>query len=481
MARYGIQLCRRIPLCRRVLRLLVEGTLVGWAVACPAKGLAQSASGWSSPRMLYDGMVKPSGNTLIADQFGGAHLVWSPADGQAYYYSRWDGTTWTPPLDIVAVTGDLVLDSPDLVPAEDGKLHLFWAQGSVLHSWAWMDQAAASARAWSAPEAVVTPTGHAQGRVDAMEDSRGRLHLVYAVRPGGVYYTHMADGDLSWTEPAAVGNGADSVTASAPRLDLGPDGRIHVVWEEWPSDGDPAESSEVYYAHSTNGGADWSEPQQLGELANRGGNVLATDDGTVYLAWQAGIGSPHVGRFVQRSPDGGATWETPLSFSQIMGQSGFPCLALDSQGTLHILTGDGEYAAWEGRSVSTPLDLRPVPEQTEQARLAILSGNQLLVAIGPFWSPGLYYTVKKLPLAALPTRMPLAPEPTIADAAPLATGDVVSHVDVTGAATPQPRSNMQVGTESTPSAARGLLLGAGVSLALVTGVALLWLWRRVRG
>jgi hypothetical protein len=468
---------RWIPLSTSAFCVVVVGVLLGWSILCLAGEQVQAGLGWSQPLMLYDGMVWSAGSTLVADRYGAAHLVWTLSDGQTYYYSRWDGTGWTIPIDILVATDDVELGPPVVVATTDGRLHLFWGQDYVMHSWAWSMDAANSARAWSAPEVVVVPNGLAQGRMDAKEDRFGVLHLVYAVRPGGVYYVHSEDAGLNWSEPAAVSKGTSDTIASAPRLDIGVDGRIHVVWDEWPSDGDPARLSEVHYAYSADGGEDWSNPQQLGEVADRGGNVLTREDGTVYLAWQAGTGSSRVGRFVQRSIDGGNTWEAPVNFSQLMGQSGYPCMALDSEGTLHIITGDGEYAFWEGRLISTPVDLRPLPEQTENARLTIVNGNQLLVVIGPFWSPGLYYTVKQLPLPAQPTATPLNPVAMILPTSAAAVEETLTNsAPITGTALWN--TNASPADSSTSSTMPVLILSAGLSLALVVGVIIVRLWRR---
>lgn len=383
-------------------RVAVASVLLGWGVLSPATGQAQTGSGWSPPKMLYDGMVQEEMSALVSDPFGGAHVVWMPWEEATYYYSHWSGKSWTTPIDVIAGTDDVGLGPPSLVAAADGTLHLFWAQDDVMHSWAWADGAANSARSWSAPEAVVVPDRPAGAAMDAKQDRSGTFHLVYSAGPY-VYYVRSYGRDLAWTEPVQVNRAGSETAAGAPRLDVGSDGRVHVIWDEWPSAVGPAEASEVYYAHSTDGGRNWSTPQRLGELANRGGNVLAAEDGTVYLAWQAGILSPNSGRFLMWSSDGGSTWIGPASFSRRKGQSGCPSMALDSQGTLHVLTGDGEYAFWDGRSFSTSVDLRPNAEDTEKALLTVVRGNQVLVFIGPDESAGRYYTLKELPVPAVAT------------------------------------------------------------------------------
>jgi hypothetical protein len=285
---------------------------------------------------------------------------------------------------------------------------------------------------------------------------------------------------MNWSEPVAVIRGGDANTASAPRLDIGPDGRIHVVWDQYLSEVGAASSNEVYYAQSAAAGVDWSEPRQLGGLANRGGNVLAAEDGTVYLAWQAGVFSPTAGRFLQRSTEAGNTWEAPVNFSHIGGQSGYPCLALDSQGTLHILTGDGEYASWDGWSITKPVDLRPLLEQTERARLTIVNGNQLLVVIGPFWSPGLYYTVKQLPAPALPTATLPSRALDSETPTPAASLEVTASAEAPTATTAVEDFGAVPPERSATSFAPTLAVSVGLSLALVAAVVLVQLRRHHR-
>jgi hypothetical protein len=152
---------------------------------------------------------------------------------------------------------------------------------------------------------------------------------------------------------------------------------------------------------------------------------------------------------------------------------------LDSQGTLHILTGDGEYAFWDGGAISTPLDLRPLLEQTEGARLAIVNGNQLLAVIGPFWNPGLYYTLKQLPVPALPTALPTtAPvmetaSPTAVDQEPVSSGIPMATATVQNG---HPFS----AEETIPPTVPALLLSVGLSVVLVAVIVILQLGHRRR-
>lgn len=459
--------------------IVVVSLLLGRGILPPVMGQGHAGNGFSSPQILCDASLNHFMTTLTSDRFGNAHAVWKLVDQETYFYSRWDGAAWSAPLDIVSTTGDVMLGPPVLVAAADGRLHLFWAQDRVMHTWAWVGNAAETAKAWSVPEAVVFPDTSTTGPMDAKQDRFGGFHLVYSLSGGEVYYIHSDGEQWAWTEPSVVSRAGIARTTGSPRLDVDPEGRIHVVWDEWPSDGDPAESSEVYYANSVDEGGNWSEPSRLGEQANRGGNVLAGEDGILYLAWQAGIWSQDAGRFLQWSSDGGNTWEGPVRISESRGQSGCPRMALDSLGILHILTGDGEYVFWDGRSVSNPLDLRPLPEQTQFALLTIVNGNQVLVVMGPDVS-ALYYAVRQLGVpasgtVALPTRPP-RPTTTSRVGPVEATGSPESPV--TRVAFPDgaaPREQRSGSSSVSP-----LVTGAGLSLVVMAVVLAVQLARHSR-
>ncbi len=459
-----------------LVSLCVMLGLVAWR---PIVALAQGGAEWMPLAVLYEGMVNSYLTALVSDPSGSAHLVWAPRDESAYYYSRWDGASWTHPIDILAPAANFALGVPSLVAARDGRLHLFWASDSVMHSWAWAD-AATSPRGWSTPEAVIVPRRSAAGPMDVKQDASGAFHVVYAVYRGDAYYAYSDAKGQDWSAPIQIGQSTPDVWMSAPRLDVGLDGQVHIVWNQYPAADGPAEHNEIFYTKTSDGGASWAEPVRFGELANSGINLLATADGAVYVGWQAGIASRNEGRFLQRSYDDGATWQEPLTLGIRRGQSGYLDMALDSQGVLHVITGDGEYAFWAGEGLSTPLDLRPVPEQTENTRLAIVNGNQLVVVIMPFWGPGLYYTVKNLPVPPLDTvtSVDRTPVSTLQGQDIAATARVPPTVEPAAGAVDDAAVVLSDTSRSSP--AFPVVVGGTLSLALVAIVLADQLRRRYR-
>jgi hypothetical protein len=152
-------------------------------------------------------------------------------------------------------------------------------------------------------------------------------------------------------------------------------------------------------------------------------------------------------------------------------------MALDSEGTLHLLTGEGEYAFWDGQFLSSAVDLRPLPEQTENARLVIVNGNQLLVVIGPFFGPGIYYTVNELPVPALPTAEPPSKSQATATPAPTIIAEATSTLAATATVVVLSTGAFTSATRQASSAA-ALPLSVGLSLGLIVAVVIIRLSRR---
>jgi len=116
-----------------------------------------------------------------------------------------------------------------------------------------------------------------------------RLHIVYG-RKGNVYYASSADGGRTFSEPVRVAGGKSSATVGherGPRIALGKDGTIHVVWLG-------SQGVEVFYARSTDGGQHFSEPRNLAAEARGadGASVAADDTGKVYVVWLGGGEGP---------------------------------------------------------------------------------------------------------------------------------------------------------------------------------------------
>jgi hypothetical protein len=218
---------------------------------------AQTGDNWTDPILLSAGIIDETGLTprvsypiLATDARGGVHAMWSATFdaratiGDVLYYSYWDGSHWSAPVDVVYRP-----DAPIWIPklAVDGRdwLHAFWTEnvsGPIMHTLAVSH--ADSARLWSQPVEVVAGRNSGVGLVT---DAQGDVHLVYCGTEGliGVYHASLQDG-VHWSLPHFVGElGKTSSDSVECRLGIAVDdqGRLHVAWGQALPQGTP-----IYYS-----------------------------------------------------------------------------------------------------------------------------------------------------------------------------------------------------------------------------------------
>ena len=409
---------------------------------------------------------KDLGTTLVADRAGNVHLAWlhyalESLESQ-FYYARWDGETWTSPVDIVA--SDKPLGWPYLLVDAGGVLHLFWFTGTLMnHSSAW-SLAADDPRAWTSLDPVAYCETGCSAPMDVKQDSEGVLHLVYTEREGNCLYVRSEDGGASWSHAVAISSVAEQTTAFLPRLSVAEDGRIHAAWTETQLPNGP--TLRVMYAYSGDEGATWSSPRQFAGQFHADANLLAEGRSVVHLVWNGGVGAG--GRYYAVSRDSGVTWSQSKQISSGVGQAGYPSIASDSVGRLHVLTGQGEYIIADGPAWSVPEPLAFYdPHGVEQSRLVVVRGNQL-VAISPNGFAGIYVTAcaldaptEEVHLFARPASEPsVSVEPTREAPEPVTTRDM--HA-----------ADLPQDTESVDSAPTPLLVSVAASLTVLAAVFLL--------
>jgi hypothetical protein len=174
-----------------------------------------------------------------------------------------------------------------------------------------------------------------------------QIHLAWADRSSGtwdVYYVRSADGGANFNTPTQVNAEATGAARGHSALAAGPDGSMHIAWEEMRS-GD----WDIYYARSDNGQT-LSPPILVSDDATDTDQVRPTiavgRDGTVYLAWQDGrAGDWDV--YYARSTDGGVSFGTNLRVNEeTRGQQVDPAIGVDGRGRVHLAWADKRSGAW---------------------------------------------------------------------------------------------------------------------------------------
>jgi hypothetical protein len=353
-------------------------------------------SPWTAPLNLYptqnhqpqenQGLLGlPGLPTIATDKNGKVHVLWSEAlgaqmPGTALFYVRWTGSRWTKPLEVLRAPGNSSFlartEANDALPSESSlqfspdsgvskaeqpaliavgeQLHAVWSggyNGEVYYGRAKIDNTAPSE--WSEPQPLPAPSAISSGCCPTIvADAWQRLHVVYALplnEGRGLYYTRSEDGGESWLDEEIILPKGQAVNADAPaadwaqvthpRLAVDKQGIIHVVWVRAELPGNfPFKG--IYYARSTNGGKEWSEPLLLAEGAYNWPLLATNNNNQVHVVWQeaSDLSSSKVTQqwHHRDSQDSGLKWAKAKQIPGFTGVSGPASLTANGAGTLYL-------------------------------------------------------------------------------------------------------------------------------------------------
>jgi hypothetical protein len=370
-------------------------------------------SAWSQPVNLSYGWFPD----IAADSYGGLHVVWSsgkviaktgsiatqPPDefDVVMYTTNPDGTGWSEPNDIAAMTSGGEATRPSLYIDQNGILHLLYRETSIFYSQAPVVDSV-SARAWS-PPIIVNESQVAYFSRMAV-DSKGLLHLVYTENVPStkcpvcyhLFYRQSTDNGKTWSIRVDISKG--DIGAAKPQILIDKDNNLHVVWESGIGGayGQLNDPTSVMYANSTDGGKTWSQPYTFPAPNGWGRNVTIGENGrgALIVAW-LGLNEDQV--YSQTSNDHGKTWSDPQPIPNVWGGWSIYnarlddySMATDSNGNVHLvfvgrLSADDKnleilHLTWDGSTWSSPETITTLTgDVPEWPRLAISLGNQLNV------------------------------------------------------------------------------------------------------
>ena len=165
-----------------------------------------------------------------------------------------------------------------------------------------------------------------------MVDSQNHINVVWeddTPGPRDVFFSHSTDGGANFSTPVNLSN--DSVDSSSPKVAADSTGNVFAVWEN------DSGLLGVMFSRSLDGGATFSAP--VFASTNAGGSMasqIAVDAaGNINLVWEDTISSSSQISFA-RSQDHGATFSSPKSLSN-SGNSNSPQIALDLIGNINIV------------------------------------------------------------------------------------------------------------------------------------------------
>ena len=411
---------------------------------------AISSVTWARPIQLSNPGQYAGAPALAADRSGMVHVLWSErdpntkltAEGEAFFYARWDGTRWSAPKDVLTSPDEDGVEAPTMAVSDDGFLHVVWGTGGIDSRLIYARAPACCADKpgnWSKPVVLGLPVNLS---TSLAIDHKGVIHVAFAALDGALYYYRSFDGGVTWrTSPPLLGKirtGGEYPVFPALAVDNA--GRVHMAWTIYPWPG-----SFVLYNRSDDGGDTWGKPQVIDRSDNNlfsstrdyGPvfiNVSTTVDPQgnerVHLIWD---GPPTVERNHIYSDDGGKTWsQRYLIFPEItrVGRAGFNHIMIDSAGTYHAVAFNW-HSIWRGSSW-LPASIRFNDSgSAEQMSALVTMGNQLNVVYQDKTAetiPAVYYVQGLSSAPRLPVQ-PLAKIlPEQLSAQPLPPGQVPTRV-----------------------------------------------------
>jgi hypothetical protein len=173
---------------------------------------------------------------------GKIYAAWTEYEGELRFTRSTDaGGTFAEPVRLAGEPDALPTRGPSLA-VSGNTLYLAWAVGEDPAADIRVARSADAGESFEAPRVVSPGSGHADAPKLAV-DRHGTLHLVYAESPdgpGGAYrvkYTRAGGATLGFDTPEVITGPrrGDVEMVHFPHLDVDSEGRVHVLWERFPS------------------------------------------------------------------------------------------------------------------------------------------------------------------------------------------------------------------------------------------------------
>jgi len=276
---------------------------------------------------------------VAVDSLGHLHVAWSddtPGNAEIYYKKSTDGgATWTVSKRLTWTLG--YSTAPAIAVDSSGTLHVAWQEHTLTNREIYYKKSPDEGATWTASQRLTWTSSYSESPAIAV-DSSLNPHLVWhGATPGywQVYYKKSTDGGANWTTSRRLtwtsGNSyVSAVCADAPAA-------LHVIYY----DHSPG-NAEIYYRKSLDGGASWKTSQRLTWNSGFSGYpALAIDaSGDLHVVWQDDTpGNEEI--YYKTSTDGGATWPNSQRLTWTSGGSYYPSIAAAASGDLHVVWEDG--------------------------------------------------------------------------------------------------------------------------------------------
>ena len=177
------------------------------------------------------------------------------------------------------------------------------------------------------------------GSLDLAIAADGTLYSAWTEYDGALWFSRSTDRGATFSKPVQIG-GDNAKPARAPALAAGRGGSVHVAWTVGED-----ESADIRMAASADGGRTFGEPRVVAQTPGYSDapKIAVDANGTLHMVHAESARGPFDRYHVRytRSHDGGRTFEAAREISKpapVHSTSAtFPALSLDESGNVYVL------------------------------------------------------------------------------------------------------------------------------------------------
>ncbi len=314
--------------------------------------------------------------SIAVDSAGNIHVAWYDDTDYAgsgidmdIFYKHWDASTsaWTT-TEVVSTESTGGSHTPSLATDSAGNIHIAWNDDTD-YAGAGGDEDIfykrwdASTSAWTTTEVVSTESTDFSYWPSIAVDSAGNIHIAWqddtdyagSGTDTDIFYKHWNSSSSSWSATEVVSTESTG-GAYAPSLATDSAGNIHIAWDDYTDYAGAGTEEDIFYKRWDASTSAWTTTEVVSTEStdHSGYPSLATDSaGNIHIAWQdytdyAGAGGDE-DIFYKRWDHSSLTWTTTEVVStESTLYADFSSLVVDSAGNIHVAWNDGANYAGSG-------------------------------------------------------------------------------------------------------------------------------------
>jgi hypothetical protein len=263
-----------------------------------------------------------SNPSLVVDSLGNLYVVWEDDrndDWDIYFANSTDGgVTWTYPNVKVNDDSSAWQINPSIAVDNSGNLYVTWDDDRNGDQDIYFSKSTDRGIKWTVDKKVSTDTlGASQSNPTIAVDSSGNIYIAWQDERNGftnsdIYFANSTNGGVDWTNPnKKINTDVTLKTQRYPSIAAGLPGSVYLVWEDYRG-----VDADIYFAKSTDYGITWTYPN-VGVNDTSPGHqfypAIVEENGIISIVWEdlreSGIYGPDI--YFANSTDGGDSWLSP--------------------------------------------------------------------------------------------------------------------------------------------------------------------------